>query len=70
MNFQLIKPSSYCKEYGFQINFKKPHCTFFIWLDFTKRRLKYKHPFFNYEICPMYGHILKIGIFNAQITKW
>ena len=40
--FELIKPMRREKEYGFQINWKKPSWSFFAWIDLTKRRSKYE----------------------------
>jgi len=68
--FEIIKPIRNEEEYGFQINLKNPSCSFFAWIDLTKRKYKYTIPFFNFEICEYYGLKLKIGKLNFQFTKW
>jgi len=68
--FELIKPKKYEQEYGFQINWKKPAWSFFVSLDLTKRRSKYKIPFFDFEICEYFGPKLKIGKLHFQFTTW
>ena len=75
MNYSigLIKPNGFNnreKEYGFQINSKKPRWSFFVILNLTKTWSKYKKPFFSFEICEYYGPILKIGKLRFQYTVW
>lgn len=67
---ELIRPTNREKEYGFQINSRKPCWSFFVWLDFTKRNYKYPRPFFNLEVCEHYGPQLKLGKLHLQFTTW
>tara|TARA_R100000773_G_C4176669_1_gene88107 strand:+ start:520 stop:753 length:234 start_codon:yes stop_codon:yes gene_type:complete len=69
-HFELIKPMGREKEYGFQINWKKPSWSFFACIDLTKRRSKYTIPFFNFEVCEDYGPKLKLGKLHLQFTTW
>ena len=75
MNYSigLIKPNGFNnreKEYGFQINSKKPCWSFFVILNLTKTWSKYKIPFFRFKICEHYGPILKLGRLRFQYTVW